>query len=94
MEMVGHETVRNDCKASIGPTPQNLPKNQFDAVSLDEVATALICAECQGISVQTDIVEGGEVTGIAGKHDRRTPQNTVRVRLKADTTYATERRSG
>jgi hypothetical protein len=70
MHMIWHEAVRHNFKLILIRGSQNLRKNLIDGYGTDKQLPTRMCAECQGISVKSDVIEGLEMAGSAGSHVR------------------------
>jgi hypothetical protein len=71
VQMVWHEAVRKNCKLLLDRGALNLRQRQFDGCGILEEALFQMTAECQGISIQTRIVERPQMARSMSGHGCR-----------------------
>jgi hypothetical protein len=69
MQVIWHEAVRNDCELVFPCCAQHLLEDQVHRFIASEHVTAVIRAECQGISIKTEEGEPLEMARCSGLHD-------------------------
>jgi hypothetical protein len=83
VQVIGHETVRNYFKLIFGCGAHNLCERGIHDIVRREQRLASIGAKCQGISVESKIVERFQMAGIAGAHTgggaKRIPHRPVKA---------------
>ena len=84
--MVRHEAVRNYGELMFSCGARNLREEQIHDRRVNQQALPLERAECQGIPVESEIVEGLEMFGPSGAHAIGCASSGPSVRLKPDAT--------
>jgi hypothetical protein len=74
VQMIGHETVHKNFELFVDCDTQELRTDQCDRIRVDEVAAALVRANCEVVLPQTDVLDRIEATWTThnGEDDRKT----------------------
>ena len=88
MKVVWHKAVGNNCKPFIVGGAQDLRASHINARLIHEQLSPVIRAECQEISVKTDVIESLQMARRAVRmHGLAQWSFQVLVRLNADATF-------